>query len=84
MIRYQVDAAMLGPDWEGDVRAFAADLQRECEVMGWRVTIEAVSSYNGARNYDEEGFPLEDQLPWDFSNLFWDVSDRHNTRGVGG
>lgn len=78
-ITYQIDAAMLGPLWAGDVREFAADLQREVTAQGWSICIEPVDSHNGARNVDEDGCPLDDLLPVEFDALFWAVAERHNT-----
>ena len=51
MTEYQVDAAMIGEGFDGDLTEFCDNLQK---VVGDDVTIVPItSSHNGARNNDE-------------------------------
>lgn len=62
---YQIDEAMLGPDWAGDVD----DLRRLGEILqdliGDRATVEVVTdSINGADNSTEDGDGLTFDEEW--------------------
>jgi len=80
---YQIDEAMFGPDFElkqgATMQDLASALQREFIARGWDIEVEAVNSYNGARNIDEDGRPLDESLPTEFDDVFWGISTLFNS-----
>lgn len=52
-IRYEIDEAAMGSEWQGDLDSFAEVLQ---DVAGdtWEI-IPIRNAYNGAKNQDEDG-----------------------------
>lgn len=65
---YQIDAAMLGPDWTGDMD----DLRRFGEILqgliGDRATVDVITdSHNGADNSTEDGYGLTFDDEWNLA-----------------
>jgi len=80
-IRYQVDEAMLGDFWDGNLEDFCKVLQEMCDEQTLFVEIVPITTlWNGARNdpdvHDNNGNLVS--VEWIFESIpFWEAVDKY-------